>query len=56
MRRPWRQPAVALAIVTTLLQTKVCFGEITTDVDNLSQFETNVDILSYNITHSDKIM
>ena len=49
MRLPWRRLAVALAIVTALLQTTVCFGEITTDVDILSQFETDVDILSYTL-------
>ena len=49
MRLPWRRLAVVLAIVTALLQTTVCFGEITTDVDILSQFETDVDILSYTL-------
>ena len=49
MRRPWRQPAVALAIVTVLLQTSVCFGENTTIVDILSQAQTDVEISPYTL-------
>ena len=49
MRRPWRQPAVALAIVTVLLQTSVCFGENATIVDILSQSQTDVEISPYTL-------
>ena len=49
MRRPWRRLAVTLAIVTALLQTSVCYGENTTDVVLLSQFKTDVEIMSYTL-------
>ena len=49
MRLPWRRPVAALAIVTVLLQTSVCFGENTTIVDILSQSQTDVEISPYTL-------
>ena len=54
MKRPWIRPAVALAIVTSLLQTTVCFGEIKTDVDVFSQSETDVEFSSYTLFDAQK--
>ena len=49
MSRPWRRLAVALSIAAALLQTTVCFGENTTNVDILSQSQTDVEIMSYTL-------
>lgn len=49
MRRHWRPLAVTLAIVTAILQTTVCFGENTTDVDIMSQSGTDVEFSSYTL-------
>jgi len=56
MNRPWTGLAVVLSIVALLLQTSVCYGEISTDVEISSQIKTDVEISSYTLYDESGVM